>query len=166
MRSIPLLFLTLAACGASEGKSTTVAQQPAQPSAASAHTDTASKSASAKPDTLAHAFADDSQIVRALYVNRWASQSPKRMQEMIAIADSTEINAFVIDMKDEFGLNFESADTMVKRNAGNSGKVPHLKELLDTLKAHHILAIARMVTFKDSVAARNNPQHVIRKPDG
>ena len=55
---------------------------------------------------------------------------------------------------------------MVKRNAGNAGKVPHLKELLDTLKAHHILAIARIVTFKDSVTARNNPQHVIRKPDG
>jgi hypothetical protein len=167
MRSIPILFLTLAACGAGEGKSTVVAQQPAHPSVAAAtSTDTGKKSAPAGPDTLAKSFADDSQIVRALYVNRWASQSPKRMHELIAIADSTEINAFVIDMKDEFGLNFESADTMVKRNAGNSGKVPHLKELLDTLKAHHILAIARMVTFKDSVAARNNPQHVIRKPDG
>ena len=104
--------------------------------------------------------------MRALYVNRWASQSPKRMHELVAIADSTEINAFVIDMKDEFGLNFESADSMVKRNAGNAGKVPHVKELLDTLHAHHILAIARMVTFKDSVAARNNPDHVIRKTDG
>lgn len=88
------------------------------------------------------------------------------MAELIAIADSTEINAFVIDMKDEFGLNFESSDTLVKRNAGNAGHVPHLKEMLDTLHAHHILPIARLVTFKDSVAARNNPQHVIRKPDG
>ena len=54
----------------------------------------------------------------------------------------------------------------MKRNAGNAGKIPHLRELLDTLHAHHILPIARLVTFKDSVAARNNPQHVIRKPDG
>ena len=163
MRSIPILFLTLAACGAGEGNRTAVAQQPAHPAAAAADTTHARPRG---PDTLAHAFADDSQIVRALYVNRWASQSPKRMAELIAIADSTEINAFVIDMKDEFGLNFESADTLVKRNAGNAGHVQHLKELLDTLHAHHILPIARLVTFKDSVAARNNPQHVIRKPDG
>lgn len=168
MRSIPLLLLTLAACGSGEGKNTVVAQQPARPAVAVATTsmDSSAKRTPAKADTLAKSFADDSQIVRALYVNRWASQSPKRMHELIAIADSTEINALVIDMKDEFGLNFESADTMVKRNAGNSGRVPHLKELLDTLHAHHILAIARLVTFKDSVAARNNPQHVIRKPDG
>jgi hypothetical protein len=166
MRSFPLLFLTLAACGAGEGNRTVVAQQPAHPTVAAVPAETTAKPASPRADSLAHSFADDSQIVRALYVNRWASQSPKRMHELIAIADSTEINAFVIDMKDEFGLNFESADTMVKRNAGKAGKVPHLKELLDTLRAHHILPIARLVTFKDSVAARNNPEHVIRKPDG
>ncbi|HEV8214508.1 MAG TPA: putative glycoside hydrolase, partial [Gemmatimonadaceae bacterium] len=45
-------------------------------------------------------------VVRALYVNRWASQSRKRMAKLIATADSTEINALVIDMKDEFGLNY------------------------------------------------------------
>ena len=168
MRSIPLLFLTLAACGAGEGKRTAVGQESTHATVAAAgpNQDTSTKAASTKADTLAKSFADDSQIVRALYVNRWASQSPKRMHELIAIADSTEINAFVIDMKDEFGLNFESADSIVKRNAGNAGKVPHLKEMLDTLHAHHILTIARMVTFKDSVAARNNPEQVIRKPDG
>ena len=108
----------------------------------------------------------DTGIVRALYVNRWAAQSAKRMRELIAIADSTEINALVIDMKDEFGQNFESTDSIVRRNAGRAGNVKHLPALLDTLKAHHILAIARVVVFKDSVAARVNPQHVIRKPDG
>jgi hypothetical protein len=166
MRSIPILFLALAACGAGEGKSTVVAQQPAHPATAAPTANAAAPQAPANADTLAKSFADDSQIVRALYVNRWASQSPKRMHDLIAIADSTEINAFVIDMKDEFGLNFESPDTLVKRNAGNAGRIPHLAELLDTLHAHHILPIARLVTFKDSVAARNNPQHVIRKPDG
>ena len=90
-------------------KATAVAQQPATPAAATTPANPASQRAPATPDTLAKTFADDSQIVRALYVNRWASQSPKRMRELIAIADSTEINAFVIDMKDEFGLNFESS---------------------------------------------------------
>ena len=105
-------------------------------------------------------------VIRALYVNRWAAQSPKRMRELIAIADSTEINGLVIDMKDEFGLNFASADPALRKNAGNSGKVRDLPALLDTLKAHRIVPIARIVVFKDSVTARVHPEWTIRRPDG
>ncbi len=107
----------------------------------------------------------DSLIVRGLYVNRFAAQSSKRMKQLIQIADETEINAFVIDIKDEFGLNYASADPTVSRNAGKGGVIPNLKALLDTLKAHHILAIARIVVFKDSVTARVNPEWTIRKQD-
>ena len=104
--------------------------------------------------------------VRGIYVNRWATQSPKRMRELLKIADDTEINGMVLDLKDEFGLNYSSRDTTVSRNAGRSGSIPHLKELIDTLHAHGVTVIARQVTFKDSVAARVNPQHTIQKPDG
>jgi len=106
------------------------------------------------------------EVLRGLYVNRFAAQSPKKMRTLIALADSTEINAFVIDVKDEFGTNYVSADTLVRRNAGRAGVIPDLRALLDTLRAHHIVAIARIVVFKDSVAARLNPAWTIRKPDG
>ena len=109
---------------------------------------------------------DSAVAVRALYVNRSSVQSTKRMKQIIAIADETEINGLVLDMKDEFGLNYVSKDTLVRRNAGRAGVVPHLKELLDTLRAHGIVSVARLVTFKDSVTARINSQHTIRKPDG
>ncbi|HSC33097.1 MAG TPA: putative glycoside hydrolase [Gemmatimonadaceae bacterium] len=121
----------------------------------------AGPAAAARPVSL-----DDTTIVRALYVNRWASQSPRRMRQLIALADSTEINALVIDMKDEFGINYESTDPVVQRNAGHGGRIPHLAELLDTLRAHRIRPIARLVVFKDSVAARVNPDHVIHQPNG
>lgn len=108
----------------------------------------------------------DTPIVRGLYVNRWASQSSKRMMQLVAMCDRTEANALVIDMKDEFGLNYESANPAFQKNAGSAGKVRNLKSLLDTLKAHKILAIARIVVFKDSVTARANPDWTIRKQDG
>ena len=104
--------------------------------------------------------------IRALYVNRFASQSSKKMQHLIAIADSTEINALVIDVKDEFGLNWHSSDPLLQRNEGKMNKVANMKALVDTIRAHGLLPIARMVIFKDSTAARMNPDHVIRKPDG
>src|SRR5678816_1326923 len=103
--------------------------------------------------------------VRALYVNRWASQSRKRMAKLIATADSTEINALVIDMKDEFGLNYATKNSEFAKNAGHAS-VANVAALLDTLKAHKILPIARLVVFKDSVTARVHPEWTIRQPDG
>src|ERR1017187_2082021 len=114
----------------------------------------------------APAAAPDTAIARGLYVNRFAAQSQKKMRQLIAIADSTEINALIIDIKDEFGLNYTPSDPSVARNAGRAGVIPNLKTLLDTLRAHHILAVARIVVFKDSVTARVNPEWTIRKQDG
>ena len=88
------------------------------------------------------------------------------MRELIAVADSTEINALVIDLKDEFGLNYNSANPSFARNAGAMGKLRDVRALTDTLRAHGILPIARLVVFKDSVTARVNPQWTIRRQDG
>lgn len=104
--------------------------------------------------------------IRGLYLYRFAPQSWKRLNHLIAIADSTEINAFVIDVKDEFGLNFHSSDPVLRRNEGTEVKVRNLQAVVDTIRAHGILPIARIVVFKDSVTARNNPDHTIKKPDG
>jgi hypothetical protein len=104
-------------------------------------------------------------VVRALYVNRFAAQSTKRMRQLIKMADETEINGLVIDMKDEFGLNFKTSNPEFARNAGTSGTVPNLRALLDTLHAHKILPIARLVVFKDSVTARVHPEWTIRRQD-
>jgi hypothetical protein len=109
---------------------------------------------------------DPSAPIRGLYINRFAAQSTKKMKRLIALADSTEINAFVIDIKDEFGLNFNSSDPLLQKNQGTAPKVANLKALVDTLNAHGILPIARIVVFKDSVASRMNPEHTIRKADG
>ena len=104
--------------------------------------------------------------IRALYVNRWASHSARKMAALIAIADSTEINGLVIDMKDEFGLNYWSSNPDFMKNAGSATRVSNVRALIDTLDAHHIVPIARMVVFKDSVTARVHPEWTIRKEDG
>lgn len=156
--SLPLLFvLSCVGCVAGEARSSD--------STRSVGADSQAAAAAQGRDTTNH-FLTDTAIVRGLYVNRFAAQSSRRMKKLIAIADSTEINAFVLDMKDEFGLNYQSTDAKVIPNAGRMGTVPNLKALLDTLKAHDILAIARLVVFKDSVAARVHPERTIRKADG
>ena len=104
--------------------------------------------------------------VRALYVNRFAAQSSARMRHLVGLADSTEINALVVDMKDEFGLNYQSENPAFAANAGSMNKVRNVRALVDTMRAHGILPIARIVVFKDSVTARVHPEWTIRRPDG
>ena len=166
MRSILFAALAALACepnaSARASQLATAGTASAQTSAPTSPADTAKPRARTTPDTVRRA---DTAIVRGLYVLRWAAQSPARMRKLIAIADSTEINALVIDIKDEFGLNYRSADTLVSRNAGNAGIIPNLRAMIDTMKAHGVIPIARIVVFKDSVAARLNPQHTIRKAD-
>ena len=127
--------------------------------------------APSRPATAGTAVADSlaraaSPAIRALYVNRFAAQSARRVRELVALADSTEINALVIDMKDEFGLNYQPANATFARNGGAMGKLRDVRALTDTLRAHGILPIARLVVFKDSVTARVHPEWTIRRKDG
>ena len=158
----------IACYGAYDASAKTIAQTVASP-AVHADTDTvvhARVPASAHPTPpVLDSLLKGTLPVRGLYVYRFAANQ-RRMKKLLAIADSTEINAFVIDVKDEFGLNFNPADPLLKKNAGTQAKATHLAEVVDTIRAHGILPIARIVVFKDSVTARNNPDHTIRKADG
>jgi hypothetical protein len=191
---VPAVLLYASACGAkSDGRADTLAARSAvasgaaaaapAPAGTSAGTSAAAPTATtsggsvaapgdtnqraAAPRVVARIDVDkEFPVVRALYVNRFAAQSTRRMAQLIRIADETEINALVLDMKDEFGLNYKPSNPEWAKNAGTSGVVRNLPALLDTLRAHKILPIARLVVFKDSVTARLNPAHTIRKQDG
>lgn len=172
MRSILLLAVLSTACVNSRDAAAARAELAADSTATSVvgGGNSASKPTPASQEGLSAEVqrlrTDASAPIRGLYVNRFAAQSKKKMQHLIGIADSTEINAFVIDVKDEFGLNFNSSDPLLQKNAGTQTKVANMKALVDTLNAHGILPVARIVVFKDSVTARMNPGHVIRKADG
>lgn len=109
----------------------------------------------------------DYPVLRGLYLNRFAAQSTRKMRHLLAVADSTEINAFVVDMKDEFGLNYRSSNPAFRKYAGTGrGMVGNVRALVDSMKAHGVVPIARIVAFKDPVAAEVNPEWTIRREDG
>jgi hypothetical protein len=138
MRRYPLFAVVLLACSTSSADvprsdsatktlATTASPKATDTSGGTVARDSASLPATATPD-VRPAAAADLPIIRGLYVNRFAAQSSKRMKKLIAIADSTEINAFVIDVKDEFGLNIPSTEPMLVKNAGKAGVIPTREE--------------------------------------
>jgi len=92
--------------------------------------------------------------IKALYVNAWAFGSPKLWQ-LVRLADETEINAFVIDVKDDTGcLLYPSAvPTAEQIGANKCVRAKDIKPRLDTLAAHGIYPIARIVVAKDPLLA-------------
>jgi len=92
--------------------------------------------------------------IKGLYVNAWAFGSPKLWQ-LVRLADETEINAFVVDVKDDTGcmLYPSTVPTAEQIGANRCVRAKDARARLDTLAAHDIYAIARIVVAKDPLLA-------------
>lgn len=91
----------------------------------------------------------------------------KKIDEYIALADSTNINAFVIDIKDNECPGFK-ADAMLKHSPTNykwagSTKEALYKEAVGKLHAKGYYVIGRITCFKDSYYAKDHPEDAIRE---
>src|SRR6059036_3444938 len=105
--------------------------------------------------------------IKGLYVNAWAFGS-RRLWQLVRLADSTEINAFVIDVKDDTGcLLYPSAvQTAQQIGANDCVRTRSIRARLDTLLAHGIYPIARIVVAKDPRLAERKPEWSVRSRDG
>jgi len=105
--------------------------------------------------------------IKALYINAWAFGSAK-LWRLIHLADSTEINAFVIDVKDDTGcLLYPSAvSTAQEIGANKCVRARDIRVRLDSVHAHGIYAIARLVVAKDPLLAEGKPRWSVQDVNG
>jgi hypothetical protein len=109
------------------------------------------------PDTL-----------RGLYVNRWAALG-RKLNDLIGVAKRTEINALVIDVKDDRGFVLYRSSVPLAREIGADTADGHwmsrskLRAILDTMVAHNIYPIARIVVAKDPLLAQKKLDLAIKR---
>ncbi|HET7565291.1 MAG TPA: putative glycoside hydrolase [Gemmatimonadaceae bacterium] len=108
--------------------------------------------------------------LRGLYVNRWAAIG-RTVWELIDVAKRTEVNALVIDVKDDRGFTLYRSQVPLAHEIGADTVQPmthaRLRALLDTMRVNGILPIARIVVIKDPLLARAKTEWAIkRKSDG
>jgi hypothetical protein len=105
--------------------------------------------------------------IKALYVNAWAFGGSKLLQ-LVHLADSTEINAFVVDVKDDTGCLLYPSDVRVAQDIGATKcvRTKDVRARLDTLLAHDIYPIARIVVAKDPLLAERRPQWSVKHVNG
>ena len=107
--------------------------------------------------------------VKALYLSFWgASGNSTTMKRIFKIIDKTEVNAIVVDIKNEYGstlykTSFKQANSY---GAHTNRTNRNIQRFMKMMKDRNIYTIARIVTFKDEIQASHNPEYAIKNAKG
>ncbi len=149
------------------------ATSPATPAAEPAHGDLALEdpaAAEVEPDLPARTFFHFTrpEHVRGIYVNAWSAGSRRRLAALIDLAARTEINTFVIDIKDATGYVSHRTRVPLAHEIGATGEVriPNLAWTLERLEEAGIYPIARIVIVKDPLLAAARPELAVQDTAG
>ena len=103
--------------------------------------------------------------VKGIYVTGWSAGSAGKLDHFIELCDATEINALVIDIKDDRGqITFQS--DIAPGSAAITNIIRNPAEMVSRLKEHDIYAIAKIVCFKDPIWSSENPELAIKDKQG
>jgi len=106
--------------------------------------------------------------VRGIYLNAWASGSSVRTTRLMQLAERTEINSFVIDLKDATGHISHPTTIPLAQELGADQeiRIRDLPRLLRRLEAAGIYPIARIVISKDPLLTDHRPEWAVQDVDG
>ena len=103
--------------------------------------------------------------VKAIYLTGVSAGSTKTLDKYIDIINRTELNAVVIDIKDNGVVNYPSTVPAVAEN-GLFVKYFDPEKVIKKLHDNNIYVIARLVCFRDEGLAMKNSNLAIKRTDG
>lgn len=104
--------------------------------------------------------------VKGIFVTG-AMAGTSNMENLIDLVDKTELNAIVIDVKNDEGRVTYSMDAPMVQELGACRKyIGDINALIDECKAKNIYLIARIVAFKDPYLAEQKPDWCVHNKDG
>jgi len=104
--------------------------------------------------------------VKGIYVTGPVAGSG-RMSELTDLVNSTELNAMVIDIKNDEGNITYKMELPYASDMGACVRyVSDMPALIESLHEQDIYVIGRIVCFKDPVLAEAHPELALCKPDG
>ncbi len=99
--------------------------------------------------------------IKAIYATANTASDPELFDPLIKIADTTEVDAMVVDLKDSSGHIFYDTKVPLAHEIGAAAPELDPAALVKNLHEHHIYAIARIVVFEDPILAEARPDWAI-----
>jgi len=107
------------------------------------------------------------QTVKGLYLTAYSAGNSKKLDEIIALIDKTEINAVVIDIKDYSGQVLYGSNLLwVKEFGSRDNRLGDVEKMIKKLHEHKIYVIARQTVFQDPLLAGKKPEWAIKSKNG
>lgn len=103
--------------------------------------------------------------VRGVYLSAVGVTTPDIFNPVIEMIEGGNLNAVVIDYKDDMGI-IRGAKSSENKNLQSASEPLYQKSLLDTLHEKNIYSIARIVAFKDRTASQAHPERALHYADG
>lgn len=106
-------------------------------------------------------------VVKGIYLTVDSMRDEEKFQRLIALVDRTELNAMVINVKDDWGnITFETDLTIAREAGAIHPGLGDVRALTRKLRSKGIYTIARVVTFKDARVPKAKPHLAIADVSG
>lgn len=110
--------------------------------------DVVAKKEAAETHVISHV--QTPEHVKAIYMSSWVAGTPQIRSRLVYLIDTTELNAVVIDVKDNTGV--------ITWN----GRMKDVNEFIQELHAKNIYVIARVASFQDPYYVKLHPDQAVR----
>lgn len=103
--------------------------------------------------------------VKGVYVTGTSAGNKKYMEKLVNLINTTELNAVVIDVKEDGRVNYPSEIKTVK-DIGAHQRLYDVDEVLKLLHDNGIYVIGRIVCFRDNYLAQKRADLAVKRKDG
>lgn len=102
--------------------------------------------------------------VKAIYMSSWVAGTPSFREKLVKIADETEINSVIIDIKDSTGkVSFKIDEEPFASLNSTENRISDIKEFIARLHEKGIYVIGRISVFQDPHLVSVWPDEAVKK---
>ncbi|MBC8135972.1 MAG: putative glycoside hydrolase [Fibrella sp.] len=104
--------------------------------------------------------------VRGIYLSGWTAGGTKRWGQLLDIVDKTEINAVVIDVKEDGMMSYKTDIPLAIEVKANHKMIADIDDKMAQLRKRKVFSIARITCFRDEITAKKRPDLAVQRKDG
>lgn len=105
--------------------------------------------------------------VKGLYLTAYSANNPNKVDSIIDLINSTELNSVVIDIKDYSGyVMYDSNLLWVNEFRTEKHRIEDVQKVISKFHKNNIYVIARQTVFQDPILAERKPEFAIHNKAG
>lgn len=152
--------------GRNESEQTTISTEQCESTVMSKDTNVIEKPIEFDDTIIVRKSLRHHEPVKGIYVSGPIA-GHSRFKELLDMVETTELNAMVIDVKNDNGnVTYNMNHKLVNEFGANIRYIRGINSFLENLHNKNIYTIARVVAFRDPLLAKKKPEWCVHRKDG